>query len=61
MEEVKFSDNYTDRSESTGAETKGAKFCPDCGQALAQKTACPKCAAKLTAGAKFCPECGEKV
>ena len=42
-----------------GAETHGAKFCPECGRKLATAGVC-KCGAKIPAGAKFCPECGEK-
>ena len=38
-----------------------AKFCPECGANLKDKTKCTKCGAKLTPGVKFCPECGEKV
>ncbi len=41
------------------AETKGAKFCPNCGYKLAVKANCPKCSAEVPAGAKFCPECGQ--
>jgi len=39
-------------------ETHGAKFCPECGYKMAQKTACPSCSTPLTPGAKFCTECG---
>jgi len=38
----------------------GAKFCPQCGQALAAGV-CSNCGARLSAGAKFCPECGQAV
>jgi class 3 adenylate cyclase len=34
----------------------GAKFCAECGQALARS--CASCRAELPALAKFCPECG---
>ena len=34
----------------------GAKFCVECGAALAR--ACARCACELPSGAKFCPECG---
>ncbi|HYV97274.1 MAG TPA: zinc ribbon domain-containing protein [Gemmatimonadaceae bacterium] len=42
-----------------GADTKQAKFCPECGTptALAVRT-CTKCGASVQGGAKFCPECG---
>jgi membrane protease subunit (stomatin/prohibitin family) len=37
----------------------GAKFCPNCGQALqAAPVACPKCGTQNAAGAKFCTNCG---
>ncbi len=38
----------------------GAKFCPQCGQALSVGH-CANCGAQLSAGAKFCPECGNAV
>jgi len=34
----------------------GAKFCEECGTALAR--ACSKCGSQVSAKAKFCPECG---
>ena len=34
-----------------------AKFCLECGTALALK--CAQCSTELPAGAKFCPECGQ--
>src|SRR3954469_8678927 len=37
----------------------GAKFCMNCGSALA--TACPKCGTALPAGAKFCFNCGQNL
>ncbi|MBO4308416.1 MAG: leucine-rich repeat protein [Clostridia bacterium] len=33
-------------------------FCPQCGQALAQKQICPKCKSPLAENAKFCATCG---
>ncbi|MBI3898954.1 MAG: zinc ribbon domain-containing protein [Gammaproteobacteria bacterium] len=42
------------------AQTRGAKFCPDCGTTLAAPTTCTKCQAPLLIGAKFCGECGAK-
>jgi predicted amidophosphoribosyltransferase len=43
-----------------GANTMGAKFCPECGAPVAAApTKCGKCGAELK-GAKFCPECGTK-
>ena len=43
----------------------GAKFCPSCGTAVAEKPAkitnCTNCGAKLQDGAKFCPSCGTSV
>ncbi len=38
-----------------------AKFCPECGTKIVQKTFCAECGAELKAGAKFCGECGTKV
>ena len=38
----------------------GAKFCPQCGQALSAGY-CANCGAQLAAGAKFCSECGQAV
>jgi len=40
------------------AETRGAKFCPQCGCHLAAQDQCGGCATKLPAGSRFCPECG---
>ena len=37
----------------------GAKFCVECGAALA--AACPTCGSPVEAGAKFCPECGTRL
>ncbi|TMC55746.1 MAG: hypothetical protein E6J26_07760 [Chloroflexi bacterium] len=47
-----------------GADTQGAKFCPECGTKIEQAVAsaptnCRSCGAELK-GAKFCPECGTK-
>src|SRR4029077_15718580 len=36
-----------------------ARFCLECGAALAVR--CPRCQADLPATAKFCPECGSPV
>ncbi|NPV46918.1 MAG: SPFH domain-containing protein [Armatimonadetes bacterium] len=38
----------------------GAKFCPQCGAALAGGF-CAECGRPLPTGAKFCPECGKAV
>ena len=43
------------------AEAHGAKFCPECGFALAVKAQCPQCATEVLPGTKFCPECGQKL
>ncbi|TSD94276.1 SPFH domain-containing protein [Skermania sp. ID1734] len=41
--------------------TATAKFCQDCGTALAPKTMhCTNCGTELAAGAKFCGECGTR-
>ena len=46
---------------SCGADTKTAKFCPNCGTPVPQavNSTCGKCGAE-TKGAKFCPECGTR-
>lgn len=42
-------------------ETKGAKFCPECGfNVMSTRLTCPSCGADAK-GAKFCPECGTKM
>ncbi len=40
----------------------GTRFCPECGEAMAQPVSatCPKCG-EPTLGAKFCPNCGTKI
>ena len=38
------------------ASPERAKFCPECGGALAPR--CASCGAELTPAAKFCAECG---
>jgi uncharacterized membrane protein YvbJ len=46
-----------------GADTKGAKFCPECGtkvEVVPVAAVCPNCGAQPK-GAKFCPECGTKI
>lgn len=43
---------------SCNAETRGAKFCPQCGHHLAVAAACGGCHATVPAGSRFCPECG---
>jgi len=43
---------------SCGTEAGSAKFCPDCGTSLADRT-CTACGAKLSPRAKFCPDCGK--
>lgn len=45
---------------SCGTDAGTAKFCPNCGTALADRT-CTGCGAKLTARSKFCPDCGKAV
>ena len=44
-----------------GGDTRGSKFCPNCGTPVPQAAAglCRSCGAD-THGAKFCPECGTK-
>ena len=45
-----------------GADVKaGSKFCPECGNKMAESRFCPECGAKVGANAKFCPECGKKL
>lgn len=46
---------------SCGADVGGAKFCPECGTAVAPaKSACGQCGAEVSSSARFCPECGAK-
>lgn len=45
---------------SCGTDAGTAKFCPNCGTALADRT-CTGCGAKLSARSKFCPDCGKAV
>jgi uncharacterized OB-fold protein len=40
--------------------TGTGKFCGSCGAAMATKSNCTGCGAKLAPGAKFCAECGQK-
>lgn len=39
----------------------GARFCPNCGTAVAQPSACASCGTVLAPGAKFCASCGTPV
>lgn len=39
---------------------EGTKFCPNCGNAVAQEKKCVKCGAILAPEQKFCPQCGTK-
>jgi uncharacterized OB-fold protein len=42
-----------------GAETLGAKFCPECGKPTAAEAKfCTQCGQRSAPGAKFCGECG---
>ena len=43
------------------ANPVGAKFCQNCGAALAAAHHCSNCGAEVPAGAKFCPGCGQAV
>lgn len=38
-----------------------AKFCPECGKAVAATVECPSCHQSNPAGAKFCANCGTKL
>ena len=42
-------------------KTATGKFCPECGNKMAESRFCPECGAKVGANAKFCPECGKKL
>ncbi len=44
-----------------GVLTSTAKFCPECGTAVAQDRYCPECGNKVTGTAKFCANCGHKL
>jgi DNA-directed RNA polymerase subunit M/transcription elongation factor TFIIS len=47
---------------SCGHDTKGAKFCPECGNPAVQaKPKCPGCGHEAENSVKFCPECGTKL
>lgn len=37
--------------------SKGAKFCPECGEAVQSEKTCPECG--VSASGKFCQECGQ--
>ncbi len=39
---------------------QGARFCPQCGEALAKTKKCSSCGKTIAASARFCPECGER-
>ncbi|RLU81350.1 hypothetical protein CTZ27_32975 [Streptomyces griseocarneus] len=41
-------------------EAQGGRFCPGCGQQLAQRAECGGCRAPLPDGAAFCPGCGTR-
>jgi hypothetical protein len=41
-----------------GARAAGGQFCEQCGKALADRHACPKCQAPLSSGSRFCGKCG---
>jgi len=38
----------------------GAKFCPECGNAMPTERFCSECGEKISATAKFCPGCGKQ-
>lgn len=39
----------------------GAKFCPNCGNALPTVSYCPNCGTQVAPGSKFCSNCGQKL
>ena len=50
------------RCEQCGtALAPGLRFCPECGQPVAQARFCEQCGAKLAAGLRFCESCGSPV
>jgi RNA polymerase subunit RPABC4/transcription elongation factor Spt4 len=48
------------RCQRCGAETRGARSCPECGYKMVAKLKCGACSAVIEPGARFCPECGQK-
>lgn len=60
VEKGKLSTDDQVRCPHCDARVQKAKFCAECGGALAAKAACGSCGAELAAGAKFCAECGAK-
>jgi hypothetical protein len=45
---------------SCGTDAGSARFCPNCGTSLAERT-CSACGARLSPRAKFCPDCGKVI
>jgi len=43
------------------AQEKNAKFCPECGEKMAQSRFCGECGAKQNMTAKFCNACGHQL
>ena len=43
------------------AQEKNAKFCPECGEKMAQARFCAECGAKQSETAKFCNACGHQL
>jgi hypothetical protein len=46
---------------SCGAQSRGGKFCSDCGSTLVITRACTGCGTHLAQNARFCNECGTAV
>lgn len=42
------------------AQTKGAKFCPECGTKMAASNNCPNCYLDIPPGVKFCPDADKR-
>ncbi|HSV73198.1 MAG TPA: zinc ribbon domain-containing protein [Chthonomonadales bacterium] len=44
-----------------GAESRGVKFCSECGHKLPVRGECPSCRSEIELSVRFCPECGAKL
>jgi len=44
-----------------GADTGGARFCPQCGTPVIQKRRCGSCGKESDASVRFCPDCGGRM
>lgn len=56
---LNLTDKIVARCPHCQAETKGGKFCLECGGRLQPEDQCNRCGTQVPAEAKFCPECGQ--